>query len=333
MTEVTKTPCSRLRSACLGMAMLATLGSAGAVLAQSVQYPVRPIHFLVPYGPAGGPDLLARNVSRKLPDLAGQTVVIDNRPGASGLVGTGLAAQAPNDGYTVLIGDSGPLTIAPSLQKSLAFNPEKDFIPVAMGMTAPIFFAVNANVPVKDMKGLAAFLTANPKLSYGSTGVGSVHHLGMALFLSMTKTTMTHIPYNSQVQSVPALLNSDIPLLMIAYTSIRPHVESGRVRVLAVATKMRAPFAPNVPTVAESYPGYEVRIDVGFLVPAGTSRDIVNRLNGWIRTVLAMPDVAQTLTNSGAIPVLSTPEEYDQMLRADREKFRKLIIATGAKAE
>jgi len=322
----------KLRSAfaCIFVAWLSL--AAGKGIAQ--EYPSRPIRLIVPYGPAGGPDLMARIVGRKLSDLAGQPVVIENRPGASGLIGTALGAKAANDGYTILVGDTGPLSIAPSVQKSLSYNPINDFSPISLGTTAPLFLAVNKSLPVGDIKELVAYLKTHPGLPYGSTGNLSVHHLGMELFFSMTGVQMNHIPYKTLTQSVPALLTSEVALLIAAYPTLRPHVTAGTIRLLAVATRARAPFAPTVPTVAESgVPGYEIKIDVGFLAPAGTPREIVNKLNGWIRRILAMPDVIQQLTDMGLIPVSTTPEEYAETIRADGEKFRTLIRAIGVKAE
>jgi tripartite-type tricarboxylate transporter receptor subunit TctC len=304
----------------------------GAVVAQD--YPNRPIRLLVPYGAAGGPDLLARVVGPKLSALAGQPVVVDNKPGASGLVGTALAARAANDGYTLLVGDTGPLAVAPSLQKSLNFDVEKDFAPVTLGMTAPLFLTVNSSLGVSNVRELIAYLKANPNKPYGSTGIGSVHHLGMELFLSMTGTKMNHIPYTSFAQSVPALLTGEITLLVAAYPSIQAHIASGKLRAIAVATRNRVSFASNVPTIAESgVPGYENRIDVGFLVPAGTSPAIVKKLNGWLQDALKMSDVVEKLAGSGLLPIPGTPEAYAEVNRIDREKFRGVIKATGVSAE
>jgi tripartite-type tricarboxylate transporter receptor subunit TctC len=289
-------------------------------------YPARPLRLLVPYGASGGPDLLARTVANKLSTLAGQAVMIDNRAGASGQVGTGIAAKTASDGYTLLVGDTGPLSIAPELHPSLSFDPARDFIPVSLGVTAPLLLAVNANLGVNSVQQLIGLLKAKPDLAYGSTGIGSVHHLAMEQFFAMTGTRMRHIPYTSLAQSVPALLNGEIDLLIAAYPAIRQHLGSGRLRALAVGTANRAPFAPTVPTVAESgVPGYAVQIDVGFLVPAGTPRAIVEQLNGWIRQALAMPDVTERLTASGLLPQASSSEAFARTIRDDRERFGKLI--------
>ncbi len=322
----------RLHAAFAGAVMAGLLAAGGT--ATAADYPNRPIRLLVPYGAAGGPDLLARTIAPRLGALAGQAVVIDNKAGASGMVGTTLAAKAAPDGYTILVGDTGALSIAPSFQRSIAFNPVKDFIPITLGMTAPLFVVVNASLPVRDIRELIAYLKANPNLPFGSTGVGSVHHLGMEQFFAMTGTRMNHIPYTSFAQSVPALLTGELSLRIAAYPSIQAHVASGKLRILGVATKARVPFAPNVPTVAESgVPGFETKIDVGFLVPTGTPPEIVTQLNSWLRTALGTPEVAEKLAASGLLPVPGTSEAYVESLRVDTEKFRNTIRTLGIRAE
>jgi len=319
-------------SAVATLITIATL-SLAASGAAAQDYPHKPIRFIVPYGASGGgPDFLARAVGEKLRALSGQAVVVDNRAGAAGLLGTGVAAKAPADGYNVLVGDSGPLSIAPGLQKDLAFNPDKDFIPVTNGMTAPLFLVVNASLPANNVKELVAHLKANPNLPYGSTGIGSVHQLLMEKFLSMTGTKMTHIPYTSQAQSLPAILSGELAVLVIAYPNVRQHIAAGKLKALAVATRQRTPFAPNVPTIAESgVTDFEVGIDVGFLVPAGTPADIVQKLNAWIVEALKMPDIADKLVAAGLMPIPSTPAAYAAKIRNDRVKFKSIMDDIGLK--
>jgi len=295
-------------------------------IAWAQAYPARPLRLVVPYGASGGPDLLARTLAGKLGPLTGQTVVIDNRPGASGLLGTRVAAKAAGDGYTLLVGDTGPLSISPELQPSPDFEPARDFTPVSLAVSAPLFLAVNAKLGASDLPELLRRLKANPDLSFGSTGIGSVHHLAMEQFFAMTGTRMRHIPYTSLAQSVPALLNGEIDLLVAAYPAIRAHLATGRLRALAVTSARRAPFAPAIPTVTESgVAGYSVQIDVGLLVPTGTPHAIVEQLNAWIGQALAMPDVVDRLTTSGLLPQGSSPEGYARRIREDRARFGELI--------
>lgn len=324
-----------LRRALLLGSALCGLGALGLVgqTATAQDYPSKPIRFIVPYSASGGgPDLLVRALADQLRTLSGQPVIVDNRAGAAGLLGTALAAKAPADGYNVLVGDSGPLSIAPGLQKDLAFNPDKDFIPVTNGMTAPLFLVVNAALPANNVRELIAHLKAKPDLPYGSTGIGSVHHLLMERFLSATGTKMTHIPYTSQAQSLPAILSGELGVLVIAYPNVRQHIAAGKLKALAVGTRQRTPFAPNVPTIAESgVPDFEVGIDVGFLVPAGTAEAIVQKLNGWIVEALKMPEVNDKLVAAGLMPVPGTAAAYAAKLRNDRVKFKAIMDDIGLK--
>lgn len=309
-------------------------GSLALGFASAQSYPVKTIKIIVPYGTGGAPDILARSVGEKISELSGQVVVIENRPGAAALLGTTQVSKAPNDGYTILIGDTGPLCVAPNLKKKLGYDPERDFVPISNGVTSPLFLAVNAGLKVNSFRDLVALAKADPNLSYGSTGVGSVHHLGMELLLSMAGIRMTHIPYTSLNQSVPALLNGDITLLYAGYQALRPHVTAGKLRLLAVATSIRAPFEPGVPTIAESgFPGYENRIDVGFLLPAGASADVVAKLNGWIGVALSNSQLQSRFIGVGMIAMPSTPDAYARKLRSDREKFRRLSESVGITAE
>jgi len=322
----------RLRRSFLLGSTVCALGLA-ALPATAQDYPNKPIRFIVPYAASGGgPDFLARAVAEQVRTLSGQAVVVDNRAGAAGLLGTAIAAKAPADGYNVLVGDSGPLSIAPGLQKDLAFNPDRDFIPVTNGMTAPLFLVVNASLPANNVRELVAHLKAHPNLPYGSTGIGSVHQLLMERFLSATGAKMTHIPYTSQAQSLPAILSGELGVLVIAYPNVRQHIAAGKLKALAVATRQRTPFAPNVPTIAESgVSDFEVGIDVGFLVPAGTPAEIVTRLNGWIVEALKMPEISDKLIAAGLMPVPGTPAAYATKIRNDRIKFKSIMDDIGLK--
>lgn len=303
--------------------------------ASAQDYPNKTIKFLVPYGASGGgPDFFARVVGEKIRTLSGQTVVVDNRPGAAGLLGTSLAAKATPDGYTVLVGDTGPLSIAPNFRKEIASDPEKDFIPVSNGITAPLFLVVNTNLGVNNVRELVALLKSKPDLPYGSTGVGSVHHLAMGKFLFMTGTKMTHIPYLTQAQSVPALLSGEISVLVVAYPNVKAHIASGRLKALAVASSTRVPFAHDIPTLAESgLRNFDVGIDVGLLVPAGTPPSAVQKLNSLVQFALKSPEVVEKLNGAGLIPIPSTPVAYGQKIKKDRGVFKAIVADTGIKPE
>ena len=308
---------------------LYTLGQ--ACFAQA--YPSKPLRFVVPYGAGGGPDVIARVVGRKLGENIGQPVIVDNRPGGGGVIATEHVARSPADGYTILVGDTGPLAINPNLFPKLPYDPMKDFAPVTIAITTPLFMVASTGLPIQSVAQLIEYARAKPGLPFGSTGNGSVHHLGMELFKLMAKVDMTHIPYKGVAQSVPAAITGDITVVFAALPSVLPHVKTGRLRLLGVATGTRTQFMPEVPSIAETVPGYEITIDVGFLVPAGTPNEIVEKLHAEIVKVLRTPDIAQHLTTLGIIPVGSSPQQYAETIRADLSKFAKLVKESGARVD
>ena len=319
--------------------LLLTFSIVGALLANvsecaSQDFPSRPIRIVVPYGASGGPDVLARIIARKLSENIGQPVVVDNRPGAGGIIGTELVAKAPADGYTLLVGDTGPLAVNPALYQKLPYDPLKDFAPVTLAVSTPLYLVGNASMPFQSVKQLIDYAKANPGMPYGSTGIGSMHHLGMQLFASMAGVTMNHIPYKGVAQSIPAVIAGDIAVVLAALPSVMPHVNTGKIRLLAVAGAKRTPNMPDVPTVAEAgLPDYDIKINVGFLVPAGTPRTIVEKLNSEIIKVLATPEIAQQLVKIGIDPVGGSPDQYAETIRSEMLKFGKLVKDSGARVE
>ena len=208
------------------------------------------------------------------------------------------------------------------------------FAPVTLAVSTPVYLVGHAGLPFQNVRQLIDYAKANPGLPYGSTGVGSVHHLGMQLFASMAGVTMNHIPYKGVAQSIPAVISGDIAAVIAALPSVMPHVGTGKVRLLAVAGAKRTSNMPDVPTVAEGgLAGYDIKIDVGFLVPAGTPRAIIDKLNSEIVKVLNTPEIAQQLAKIGIDPVGGTPEQYAETIRADMQKFGKLVKDSGAKFE
>ena len=296
-------------------------------------YPSRPLRFVVPYGAGGGPDVIARVVGHKLGENIGQPVIVDNRPGGAGIIGNEHVAKSPADGYTVLVGDTGPLCVNPNLYPKLPYDPLKDFAPVTLAIATPLFMVAGVTLPVNSVAQLIEYARSKPGLPFGSTGNGSVHHLGMELFKLMAKVDMTHIPYKGVAQSVPAAIAGDIAVVFAALPSVLPHVKAGKVRLLGVANGTRTSVMPDVPSIAETLPGYDISIDTGFLVPAGTPNDIVERLHDEIVKVLKTPDIAQRLLTLGIIPVASTPQQYAETIRADLMKFGRLVKASGARAD
>lgn len=296
-------------------------------------YPSRTIRFVVPYGSGGGPDVVARVIGRKLSESVGQPVVVDNRPGGAGIIATELVVRAAADGHTVLIGDTGVLGINPALYPKLPYDPLRDLAPVTLAMASPLFLVSNPKLPFQTVRELVDYARANPGVTFGSTGNASAHHLGMELFQLLAGVKMTHIPYKGVAFSVPAVISGDIAVVFAALPSVKPHLSTGKLRVLGVADAKRTAIMPDIPAIAEGLPGYEMKVEVGFLVPAGTPREAVNKLNTEIRAVLAAPDVAQHLVTLGINPLGTTPEQYTETMKADIQKFAKLVKESGAKVD
>jgi len=297
-------------------------------------FPTRPIHFVVPFSTGGAPDVVARVVGNKLGESIGWRVVVDNRPGAGGIIAAESVAKAPADGYTLFVSTINHLAINPSLYQKLPYDPLKDFVPVTLAVTTPLFLVVNAATPVRSVKELIDYAKANPGLPYGSSGNGSQHHLGMELFKLMTGVHMTHIPYKGVATSVPAILAGDIAVMLVALPSVLPHIKTGKLRVIAVAEARRSPVMPDVPTIAEAaLPGYEISPEIGFVAPAGTSKDITDKLNQEIVKVLKMPEIAQHLVPLGIEPVGSTAAKYAESIHVNLEKYAKLVKISGARVD
>ena len=313
-------------------AVAVVLGGVGHTSAQT--FPSKTIHFVVPYGSGGSPDVLSRVLAQKLSENIGQPVVVDNRPGAGGIIAAEAVAKAAADGYTLFIADTGHVAINPSLYAKLPYDPIKDFTPVTLAVTTPLFLAATATLPIQTVKQLIDYANSKPGLPYGSSGNGSPHHLGVELFKLLTGVKMTHVPYKGVAQSVPALVAGDVAVLFAALPSLSPHVRSGKVRLLAVGTAARTPLMPEVPTLAESgAPGFEIDADIGFLAPAGTPREVVQKLNSEILKVLHAPDVKQRLAGLGIDVAGSSPERYAEAIRAKIQRYGKLVKDAGARVD
>ena len=290
------------------------------------------LRFVVPYGAGGAPDVMSRTVADKLSQRLGHPVIVDNRPGASGIIAAQIVQQAAPDGQTLFVADTGHFAINVSLHPKLPYDPRKDFVPVIEAIGSPLFLAVNSALPVNNVKELLALAKAKPEgLSYGSSGNGSVHHLGMAQIKAISGANLTHVPYKGVAQSVPAVLSGDVAAAFFGLPSILPHVKSGKARLIGVTE--RTPLMPDVVPVGEQLPGFNVRVTVGFLAPAGTPADAVKRLNGEIAAVLGMPDVEERLRTLGIDKIAGTPEQFRDVIRADIDRYAKIVKETGAKAE
>ncbi len=293
-------------------------------------YPARPLRLVVPTGAGGVTDILARYIAPRLSESLGQQVVIDNRPGASGVVGSQLVAAAPPDGYTLLmVFPAHPVN--PSLFKSLPYDTVKSFAPITVVSTVSTVLIVGNDSPVKTTQEAIALARAKPgTLNYGSVGSGSLGHLAAELMRSMARLQITHVPYKGSPQVLTALVSGEIQLYFIASAgTVVPQEKAGRIRSLGVSTKHRLPILPHVPPIADALPGYEAVGWNGILAPAGTPKAIIDRLHREIAKIVRSPEFSQQLTGEGATAVGNTPAEFDTMIRADLRKWADVVRDAG----
>ena len=297
-------------------------------------FPSRPIRMIVPSGAGGVTDVLGRIVAHKLGESLGQQVVIDNRPGASGIVGSQIVATAVPDGHTLLMVFPSHV-VNPALFPSIPYDTIKAFAPITIVSTVSLLLAVNVDLPVKSTQELIAYAKAKPgQLNYGSVGSGSLGRLGSELFRSMSGTRMTQIAYKGSPQILSALIGGEINIYMVASISgVMPQIKSGRVRALGVSTLQPLPILPNVPPIADVLPGYEARGWNGILAPAGTPKAIIEKLHTEIVKIVRSAEFGQNLFAEGAIAVGNTPEEFAGVIRADMKKWAAVIKEAGIKGE
>jgi tripartite-type tricarboxylate transporter receptor subunit TctC len=302
--------------------MLGAIGVTG--LAQP--FPNKPVRIIVAFPPGGGVDIVARIMSPKMAENLGQQIVIDNRAGAAGIVGTELAAKSPADGYTMFIGTLGNLSVNPLLYKKLPFDVGRDFAPLTLVVSVTFVLYVHPSLPVKTVKDLIALAKSRPgQINYASSGNGGAPHLGAELFNSMAGVKMVHVPYKGSGPSFIDLLGGQVPLTFDSMVQGLQYVKSGRLRAVAVLGPKRSPVLPDVPTVGETLPGYEVVNWFGMVVPAATPRDIVTRLNTETVKVLRLPEIRERLIANGAEPVGNTPEEFGAFMKSEAAKWARVI--------
>ena len=306
-----------------------------AACAHAQTYPTKPIRLIVPFAPAGGTDLVARTVQVKLTETLGQPVVIDNRPGAAGSVGTDIAAKAPPDGHTLLLCSAGPLAINPSLYAKLPYDPARDLAPVTLVTVMPFVLVTHPSLPVKSVKDLIALAKARPgQLNYGTPGNGSTTHLANELLKSMTGIDMTHVPYKGVALAATDLISGQVQVMSGDLSTLLPHVKSGRMRAIATTAAKRSSLLPDLPTVAESgVPGYDASGWFGVCVPAATPRPIVDRLNASIVKGVQSPDSRERLGALGGEVAAGTPEQFAAHIRTEAAKWGKVIRTIGLKPD
>ena len=307
--------------------------AAGAAVAQS--YPARPVRMIVPFPAGGATDIVGRIIAQKLGETWGQQVIVDNRGGAGGTIGSDIAAKSAPDGYTILVGTSSTHAVAPSLYSKLAYDPVRDFAPVTLLASATILLAAHPSLPAKNVRELIAIAKRQPQaLSFASSGNGGISHLVGEEFKSMAGIAMLHIPYKGDTPALVDLVSGQVSLMFGTAVSFLPYVKAGKLNALAVTNPQRSPIAPNVPTVAESgLPGFEALQWFGIFAPAGTSKEIVAKLQSDIVKIVRLPDVRERLSGLGADVVGNTPDQFAAFQKADAAKWAKVVKASGAKID
>jgi tripartite-type tricarboxylate transporter receptor subunit TctC len=308
------------------------LGVLAVPPAVAADYPTKPVRVIVALAPGGGTDTSARLLAQKLADAFGQTFVVDNRPGAGALLGTELAAKAPADGYTLTV-VSPEFTVNPSLRRNVPYEPLRDFAPIVRMTLGQYIVSVRPAFPPNSVKELIAYAKANPgQINFGSSGTGSANHLGGELFNSMAGVRMQHVPYKGAGPALAALLAGEVQVVFSSTTAVIGHVRAGRAKALAVTGPKRSPVVPEVPTVTESgLPGFEVTGWYGLLAPRKTPGEIIQRLNTQANRVL--PDLRARFAELGSEVIGGTPDEFAAFIKADQEKWAKVIKSSGARAE
>ena len=314
------------------LAGLAALGVSLVSPALAQNYPNKPIRLVVTFPTGGAPDTLARIFSEKA--QLGQSVVVDNKPGAGGNIGADYVAKSAADGYTIVMGTVGTHSINGSLYKKMPYDMTRDFTPISLIASAPNLLVVNNDLPVKNVPELIQYMKANPnKLSFGSPGIGTSVHVSGELFKSMTGTQMTHAPYKGRQFAIPDLIGGSIQLMFDNMPSALPMAKEGKIRAIAVTTAKRSSAAPDIPTVAESLPGFEATTWFALFAPAGTPKAIVDRLNAETLRIFKLPDVQERLQKLGLEPVLSSPEELGRYQASEIVKWTKVVKDSGASAD
>jgi tripartite-type tricarboxylate transporter receptor subunit TctC len=324
---------SGLLQQCFAGALMALAGVASA--ADTPAYPAKPIRFIVTFAPGGGTDIFARAIAQKFTETWGQPVIVDNRAGGNGNIGTDLVAKAPADGYTILLTTNATIVINPNLAK-LPYDPVRDFAPVSQVATLCFVLVAHPSLPVRSVPELIALARAKPgQLNYGSSGGGGGAHLSGEMMKTMTGTDITHVPYKGAAPALLALLSGEFQFMFVSILTVTPLLESSKVRALAVTSGRRSPALPNVPAMAETpgLAGFEADLWYGMLAPAKTNARIVDRLHQETRRVLALPEFKSRFEPTGTVMVGNSPQDFAVIIRSDLAKWAKVIKASGAKMD
>ena len=311
------------------------LFNAFSLMAQAQAWPNKPLKMIVPFPPGGAVDILGRAISQKLSDATGQPVVVENRAGAGGAVGSEAAAKSPNDGYTLLMGSTSTISINPALVSKPTYDPQRDFTPVSQVAFVPHMLVASMAVPVTNLREFIAYAKANPgKLNYASAGNGTPHHIAGEMFKQLAGVELVHVPYKGTGPAVNDLLAGQVSFMSVEVLAALPHARAGKLRALGMAAARRSEVAPELPTVAEAgLPGFEVTAWYGVFAPAGAPAAAVQRVAAEIAKAVREADFRERLANLGATPVGSTPEEFAIFLRAENQRWANAVKASGAKLD
>lgn len=316
-------------------AVAVLLGLAGAWQARAQDYPNRPITLVIPFAPGGSTSIVGRVIADKMSQLLGQGIVVDNRPGAGGTVGTKAVAKSEPDGYTILLGYTGTLAIGPSLYKDAGYDPRKSFAPIGLIGNAPSVLAVHPSFPANSVAELIAYARANPgKVNFGSAGVGSVNHITGEYFARSAGIKLVHIPYKGTGPALTDLLGGHIPMALAPIPAVHANVTAGLLRALAVTGKARSGLMPDVPTISEAgLTGFEASLYYGLVAPAGTPHAAIERLSKALQAALVSDEVKKQLALDGTEISFGTPEEYAAFIDRDEKKWAELVKASGVEQE
>lgn len=313
---------------------LATLAAAAPARGAEPAYPTKPIRIIVPYPPGGTTDPTARAFANWFTEKLGATIVIDNRPGAGSTLGHGLAAKATPDGYTLVLGTSGGLVVSAAFGSALAYDPLKDFTPIGVGVFVPFLIVVHPSVPANNVKELVELARAQPgKINFASPGTGTPNHLGMELLTSLTGAKFTHVPYKGGGAATADLLAGRVHAIFGGAAPWQPHMSTGKARAIAIGHPTRLKSLPDIPAIAETYPGFNNTTWYGFLGPAGTPAHVVKRINAEMKRAVADPAFVKHLEAIGMVPTWTTPQEMGSMIRTELARWKKVVAEAGIKPE
>lgn len=322
---------TRTTAALLAVLVPATLTASHTAAAQA--YPTKPVRIIVPSGAGGSVDTLARLLAQKLASSMGQQFVVENRPGSGGVVGTEVASRAAPDGYTLLMA-YGSHVVNPTLYPKLPYDTVKDFSPITQVAVQPLLANVHPALPVKSIKELIALAKAKPgQLNYGSAGAGSGGHLATEMLAMMANIEMTHIPYKGSSAAMFDVVAGNTQLMILTLITSLPQVRAGKLRAIGITSAKRSPVVPDVPTIGETVPGYEVEVSYFLIAPAGTPAEIIQRLHAESAKALKQPDVTERLARDGARPIGNTPEQTASVIDSEIVKWGKAVKASGAKSK